>query len=219
MKRLTVMVVKGGSWALMTVFAVLTALNAWVILSTRDQITQDALECPHAPVGVVFGTSYGLKGGGSNPHFHARIDTAAQLLRLGTVDHLLLSGDNRTRYYNEPRYMWRALHAQHVPAHSMTMDFAGFSTFETVYRAHSVFRVSKAVLITQDWHLPRALFIANHLGLDAYGCVAEANRPRLDASMRVREWLARAATVGDLFLWHRVPHFLGPALPIESTDN
>ncbi|MCM2132073.1 SanA/YdcF family protein [Larsenimonas rhizosphaerae] len=216
MKKLAAVAIRATAWSLMTGLAILAALNAWVILSTRDQIHTDILDCPPVPVGIVFGTSYGLRGGGANPHFHARMNTAAQLYRLGLVDHLLLSGDNRTRYYNEPRYMWRDLHRQKVPDSAMTLDFAGFSTFDTLVRAQQVFKVDQALLVTQSWHLPRALFIADQLGMNVQGCVAHADAPRLDVEMRAREWLARAATVGDLYLWHRRPHFLGPTVPLTA---
>ncbi|WP_245163071.1 SanA/YdcF family protein [Cobetia amphilecti] len=185
-------------------------LNLWVVMATHDRIATSPLTCQSREVGIVFGTSHGLVGGGSNPHYQARLDTAAQLYRLRRVSNLLLSGDNRTRYYNEPMTMWRDLRARNVPQEFMTLDYAGFSTFDTLVRAHKVFGVDEAVLVTQPWHLPRALFIADALGLEAVGCPAISERQPPGLKLMLREWLARAATVGDLYLWGRKPRFLGP---------
>jgi len=185
-------------------------LNLWVVMATHDRIATSPLTCQSREVGIVFGTSHGLVGGGSNPHYQARLDTAAQLYRLRRVSNLLLSGDNRTRYYNEPMTMWRDLRVRNVPQEFMTLDYAGFSTFDTLVRAHKVFGVDEAVLVTQPWHLPRALFIADALGLEAVGCPAISERQPPGLKLMMREWLARAATVGDLYLWGRKPRFLGP---------
>ncbi|AOM01845.1 ElyC/SanA/YdcF family protein [Cobetia marina] len=190
---------------------IVVGLNLWVVMSTRDRIASSPLTCESREVGIVFGTSHGLVGGGRNPHYQARLDTAAQLYRLHRVSNLLLSGDNRTRYYNEPMTMWRDLRDRNVPQQFMTLDYAGFSTFDTLVRAHKVFGVDQAVLVTQPWHLPRALFIADVLGLDAVGCPAVSERRPAGLRLMLREWLARAATVGDLYLWGRKPRFLGPA--------
>lgn len=189
---------------------VLVGLNLWVVMATRDRIAASPLTCESREVGIVFGTSHGLVGGGSNPHYQARLDTAAQLYRLHRVSNLLLSGDNRTRYYNEPMTMWRDLRARNVPQQFMTLDYAGFSTFDTLVRAKKVFGVSEAILVTQPWHLPRALFIADAIGLDASGCPAISESQTSNIKLTLREWLARAATVGDLYLWGRTPRFLGP---------
>ncbi|MGS0466488.1 SanA/YdcF family protein [Cobetia marina] len=175
---------------------IVVGLNLWVVMSTRDRIASSPLTCESREVGIVFGTSHGLVGGGRNPHYQARLDTAAQLYRLHRVSNLLLSGDNRTRYYNEPMTMWRDLRDRNVPQQFMTLDYAGFSTFDTLVRAHKVFGVDQAVLVTQPWHLPRALFIADVLGLDAVGCPAVSERRPAGLRLMLREWLARAATVG-----------------------
>ncbi|QQK63623.1 sanA-like protein [Cobetia sp. cqz5-12] len=207
-------VIMRAGWTIVGLLAAgamtVVGLNLWVVMATHDRIATSPLTCQSREVGIVFGTSHGLVGGGSNPHYQARLDTAAQLYRLRRVSNLLLSGDNRTRYYNEPMTMWRDLRARNVPQEFMTLDYAGFSTFDTLVRAHKVFGVDEAVLVTQPWHLPRALFIADALGLEAVGCPAISERQPPGLKLMLREWLARAATVGDLYLWGRKPRFLGP---------
>ncbi|MCI0510670.1 SanA protein [Chromohalobacter marismortui] len=206
-------------WGLVGVLLMLTvvvALNVWVFAKTAGRIQHDPLVCASEPVGLVFGTAEGLRGGGHNPYFTARMETAAQLLRLGRVQHLLLSGDNSTRYYNEPVSMWRALRDRNVSTDDMTLDYAGFSTFDSVVRARRVFGVERVLLISQAWHLPRALFIADAIGLKAQGCAVPEGQIAGEWQLWLREWLARAAAVGDLYLWGRDPYFLGPqvTLPI-----
>ncbi len=194
---------------------VVLAANWWLLSRTQGRIEEELLLCRAAPVGIVFGTSYWARGGGRNPHYTARLSAASRLLRMQRVQHLLLSGDNRTRYYNEPVTMWRDLRASNVSDSAMTLDYAGFSTFDTLVRAREIFAVEHALLITQDWHLPRALFIADALGIEATGCAAPTQRVAGEWRLRAREWLARVATLGDLYLWHREPYFLGPQEPLQ----
>lgn len=204
-----------GGALVLTVAGVVLAANLWVLARTRGVIEDDLLLCREAPVGIVFGTSYWARGGGRNPHYTARLNAAARLLRMHRVQHLLLSGDNRTRYYNEPVTMWRDLREDNVRDADMTLDYAGFSTFDTVVRAREIFGVTRALLITQDWHLPRALYIAQAMGIEAHGCAVPSEPVAGEWRLRVREWLARVAMLGDLYLWQREPYFLGPEEPIH----
>ncbi|PRY61650.1 SanA protein [Vreelandella songnenensis] len=189
--------------------------NLWVLATTARYIDRQVLECRPADVGIVFGTSHWTRSGLRNPHFHARMRTSASLIAESRVSHLLLSGDNRTQAYNEPRAMWRDLYRRGVPAEQLTMDFAGFSTYDTLVRARDVFQLEKALLVTQSWHLPRAIFIGRALGMEVTGCVAEEEPAAGEWRLRMREWAARVATLGDIYVWARQPYFLGPAEPIE----
>ncbi|KAA0014135.1 sanA-like protein [Billgrantia pellis] len=191
------------------------AANLWVLGQTYSRIERELPLCGPDRVGIVFGTSHWTRSGLRNPHFDARIHAASRLIRLGRIEHLLLSGDNRTRYYNEPVTMWRDLRAQSVRDRDMTLDYAGFSTFDTLARARDVFGVERALLITQVWHLPRALFIADALGLEVSGCATPERQVTGLWRLRAREWVARAATVGDLYVWGREPYFLGPLEPLQ----
>lgn len=195
---------------------VLVGANLWVLGSTRGLIEQELPMCSRERVGIVFGTSHWTRSGMRNPYFESRMVAAAHLVHSGRVHHLLLSGDNSTRYYNEPVTMWRDLRDRQVRDVDMTLDYAGFSTFDTLARARDVFGVERALLITQTWHLPRALFIGRALGLEVSGCAAVPGDPVTGLwRVKAREWLARVATLGDLYLWGREPYFLGPQEPIK----
>ena len=201
-----------GSLALLLALAFVAA-NAWMVMSTRQRIAPSLAECRPHQVGIVFGTSHWTRSGARNPHFEGRMIAAARLMNDGVLRHLLVSGDNSTRYYNEPVTMWRDLKERGVREVDMTLDYAGFSTFDTLARARDVFEVKRALLITQDWHLPRALFIGDALGLEVAGCPA----PERENTwwLILREWVARVATLGDLYLWDREPRFLGPLEPLS----
>ena len=111
--------------------------NLWVLASTSRYIDGHLEQCRPTDVAIVFGTSHWTRSGLRNPHFHARMRTSARLVVDQRVQHLLLSGDNRTQAYNEPRAMWRDLYRRGVAADQLTMDFAGFSTYDTLVRART----------------------------------------------------------------------------------
>ncbi|WP_244883834.1 SanA/YdcF family protein [Halomonas caseinilytica] len=206
----------GGTLLAMLLFL---AVNLWMLTSTRSRIDLELSQCQSERVGIVFGTSHWTRSGARNPHFEGRMRAAASLVHDGRVAHLLLSGDNSTRYYNEPVTMWKDLRGRNIPDAVMTLDYAGFSTFDTLARARDVFAVKRALLVTQSWHLPRALFIADALGIEARGCAAPERPSDSTLRLRAREWVARVATLGDLYLWGREPHFLGPMEPLEITPR
>lgn len=190
-------------------------LNEWMLWKTRPFI-QSPSRCTPTPVAIVFGTSRYLRNGRDNPHYHGRLNLAAQLYREGRIQHLILSGDNRSRYYNEPVNMQKDLMALGVPPEAMTLDYAGLSTFDTLVRAREVFGVQHALLVSQSWHLPRALFIARALGLNVEGCSAYGPTLHWSHFQWWREVLARLATLGDLFIWQRSPRFLGPHVDLPD---
>ena len=111
--------------------------------------------------------------------------------------------------------MWRELYRRGVAPEQLTMDFAGFSTYDTLARARDVFQLDKALLVTQSWHLPRAVYIGRALGIDVTGCVADDPKVTVGWRLKLREWAARVATLGDLYVWKREPYFLGTPEPIE----
>ncbi|MDZ7853520.1 MAG: ElyC/SanA/YdcF family protein [Halomonas sp.] len=203
-----------GALALLAALLFVSA-NFYMLGRTKGKIEGELSRCGSETVGIVFGTSHWTRSGARNPHFEGRMNAAANLIQLGRVDHLLISGDNSTRYYNEPVSMWRDLRGRQVRDGDMTLDYAGFSTFDTLARARDVFGVERALLITQDWHLPRALFIGEALGLEVTGCAAPERAVAGIWRLKLREWVARVATLGDLYLWEREPHFLGPLEPLQ----
>jgi len=183
--------------------------NIWIILSTRTQVYNSVDHVPHKKVGLVLGTTSKLRTGGQNPYFAERINTAADLYGQGKIEHFILSGDNNTVYYNEPAKMKEALMEKGIPKEAITLDFAGFRTLDSVVRCKEVFGQDEIVIITQQFHSYRALFIGDYYGLDAVA-IAASNAP-FPSSIRVtlREFIARPMAIIDLYILKTPPKFLG----------
>jgi vancomycin permeability regulator SanA len=168
----------------------------------------------------------GLRGGKPSPILAARLDKSMELYREKASDILLFSGDNGTNDYNEvaamKRYAIEQGAADGIDADAIYLDYAGFSTYESMYRLHKVFLVDKAVVVTQQYHLYRALYTAKHLGIDVYG-VAAAPKEGGQFRRDVREILARTK---DFFyvMFDMQPKFLGEPVELllpstQATEN
>ncbi len=160
-------------------------------------------DVPAQRVGLVLGTR-----GGSNPYFVHRMEAAAALYHAGKVQHLLVSGDNGHRDYNEPMDMRTALMAAGVDSNDITLDFAGFRTLDSVVRALKVFGQSEFVVISQRFHNERAVYIAREHGIKAVAYNAQDVSARRGLPTQVREKFARTKVFLDL-LFGVEPHFLG----------
>lgn len=167
----------------------------------------------HREVALVLGTSKYVVGGGLNSYYQRRIARASELYHAGLVDLLLVSGDNATRQYNEPVQMQRDLIRQGIPEAAIVLDYAGFRTLDSVQRAHRVFGLQRLYIISQPFHLPRALYLAEQTGIAAAGVAAEEPPWRLNAQVRMREVLARNIAIFDTLVG-RQAKFIGPEEPI-----
>lgn len=194
--------------------ATLLLLDRWVSAQTESRIYHDPAKLPSYNVGLVLGTSkYIAKT--LNPYYTYRMSAAIDLYKKHKVDVFLVSGDNAHRSYNEPRTMKRDLLKAGVAKDEIVLDYAGFRTLDSVVRAKEVFDTNHFVIITQQFHCERALFIANHYNINAT-CLAvkEPRRGIASFKIRVREVLARVKAMIDLFILHVQPKFLGPKEPI-----
>jgi SanA protein len=168
--------------------------------------TYDVASAPRRPCLLLLGTSPKVVGGRDNLHFKGRIATAAALYRAGKVDRLLVSGDNETRWYDEPSAMRKALLAEGVPEEAMTLDYAGFRTLDSVVRAKAVFGVADPIVVSDDFHVPRALYLADHFGLDAIAVPSDSSR-FLRFKVRMREHAARILAFLDVHVLRTEPRF------------
>ncbi|WP_314721808.1 ElyC/SanA/YdcF family protein [Haemophilus pittmaniae] len=185
----------------------------WLV---RDAIYEDPQKVPYRPYGLVLGTAKYVAKGRTNDYYTTRVEAAKQLLDLHKVDYLLLSGDNRTREYNEPRTMWRDFKKMGVPDEKMFPDFAGFRTLDSVVRANKVFQVPAFTIISQRFHCERALLIAKYYDIDAVCFVAK--QPEIYFVTRLRETFARVKAVIDLLIGVE-PYFLGAPEPLPQPDE
>jgi vancomycin permeability regulator SanA len=185
-------------------FAVLLAASviptAYIELATRTHVvTPDA--APAVPWGLVFGAGL-APGGEPSPILAERLETALMLWRSGRVERLLLTG-NTDPYHDEIRSMRRYLTKGGVPERAISVDLEGLSTFDSCWRARGVFGVQRAILVTQGFHLPRAVYLARAAGIDAVGVRAGGGRWR--APYVWRELLARPLALVDAWVHPRPP--------------
>jgi SanA protein len=187
--------------------------------SVRGWISESVDATPPHDVGVVLGCSPRVSGGRRNLFFEGRIQAAAQLFHAGKVKHLIVSGDNADRYYDEPTAMKKALIAAGVPAKHITRDFAGFRTLDSVLRARDVFGLSRFVVISQRFHAERAVYLAREHGIEATGFAAADVNGIHAARTRLREIGSRVAAVLDVYVFKTAPKFLGPRLDWRRGDG
>jgi SanA protein len=188
--------------------------NQYVVNSSKLYLFNSVEQIPQNNVGLVLGTSSGLSNGRPNLYFTYRINAAADLFKAGKVKHLIVSGDNHIKNYNEPEEMRLALIAKGVPDSCITLDYAGFRTLDSVVRCQKVFGQSKFTIISQQFHNQRAVFLARQKGLDAIGYNAKDVHKSLALRTRVREPLARFKAVLDI-LFNKKPKFLGDPVKIK----
>lgn len=169
---------------------VVAGANAVVITRTGDDVTADPSRLEHAQVAIV-PSSFVHADGTLGRVVQQRLDAAVQLYRAGTVDKILVSGDNGTTEYDEPDAMRRAALEAGVRARDVFTDYAGFNTWHTMRRAHDVFQVETAIVVTQDHYVARSVDLAHAAGIDVQGFVAGSR------GMGYREVLARVRGLGE----------------------
>jgi SanA protein len=200
-------VLMGAALAAAAGLAALLASDLAVTVSARNAVADDIAMVEPMPVALLLGTARTHQGR-PNQFYRARIEAAAALFHSGKVRGILVSGDNSTRYYNEPIAMRKDLIALGVPAEFITLDYAGFRTLDSMIRAKKVFGLDHFIVVSQRFHAERAVFLARHHGIDARGLAAEDPDPSWVMRVRAREVLARVAAMLDLATG-RGPKFLG----------
>ncbi len=208
-------VLKGSCYLIAIVLTGVVLANIWVVMSTEADVYLDHHQLPDNKIALVLGTSQKLVNGSPNPFFDNRIQAAAALYKEGKVDHFILSGDNRSRYYNEPLAMKKALMKLGVPDSAITLDYAGLRTLDSVVRSKEIFGQNKIIIITQPFHSYRALFISHYYGIDAVALVAKEPDQEEATKVYFREYFARAKAVLDLYVLKTTPKHLGEKEPLK----
>lgn len=191
-----------------SVFFFILITNLWIVFDSKEKVFFSDEMLPNKNVALVLGTSKYTSSGEKNDFFNERIISAAKLYHSKKVNHIIVSGDNRTIYYNEPRDMMDALKSKGVPEESITLDYAGLRTLDSIVRCLEVFGQSEIIIVTQEFHAYRAQFIANYYGLDAVSFVARQPEESF-LSVKIRELIARPLAVFDLYIWNKNPRIMG----------
>ena len=197
----------------------LFGIDFYVRSSTKDRIIspENASSVSDADCILVLGA--GIRTDGSpSPMLQDRLNTGIELYQNGAAPKLLMSGDHGRKKYNEVQTMKDIALDQGVPSEDVFMDHAGFSTYDSLYRARDVFQARKVIIVTQKYHLYRALYIARSLGLDTWGVSADTRRYRGQSQRDFREILARDK---DFFVsvFKPLPKYLGDTIPITGNGD
>ena len=204
------------SFILLFVLAGLSLMisNYAVTKTVQNKVYNSIEKIPSNNVGLVLGTSKYLKSGYINAYYTYRIDATVKLYKANKISFVLVSGDNGNSEYDEPTTMKEDLIEQGIPANKIFLDYAGFRTFDSVIRADKVFGQSKITVISQKFHIERAIFIANRNNIEAIGFVASNVSVNYGFKTMIREKFARVKLMLDIIL-NKQPKFLGTKIEIK----
>ena len=196
--------------------AALAAVNVYVGHKAKDFLYPDAKSAPTAHTALILGAKV-YKNGRLSHMLEDRVLTGLELYRQGKAKKLLLSGDHGRKAYDEVNAMRNYLLKKGVPTQDIFMDHAGFNTYNSMYRARDVFQVQDVIVVTQEFHAPRSVYIARALGLDAVGVVADRRTYMRSSQFKsdTRELLARVKAFLDVKRGAK-PKFLGEEIPIQG---
>lgn len=196
--------------------------NYRVLSVSRKYIYQNINDVPQAQTALVLGA--GVKSNGNlSDILRDRADTAISLYQNKKVSKILASGDNGTIHYNETKAMEKYFLDHGIQAQDIFLDYAGFDTYDSLYRARDVFQAQSLIVVTQNFHLNRAVYYGRALGMDVFGLSADKETYRDIVWLRIRESMARVKGFFDV-LFHAKPKFLGTPIPLSgegqgSIDN
>lgn len=190
--------------------------NYLVRRATDKSVYIKVNEIPKAKVALIFGA--GIRGNKPSRYLKDRLDAGIKLYKTNKVNKILLSGDNGREEYDELTVMKLYCYENGVDTNKIYIDYAGFDSYSTMYRAKAIFKIDTAVLITQRYHLNRCLYIGKKLGIKVYGLSANRGIYKGYRYYAVREYLSVCKAVLDIFR-NRKPKFLGKEISIDGPSN
>ncbi len=202
-----------------TIIALLLVVSTMILAyssiqnATNNSVYDDVNFIPANRVGLLLGTSKLLSNGKPNQYFTNRIDATVRLINAGKIKFVVISGDNRRKDYNEPQDMKDALMNRGLPENRIFLDYAGFRTYDSVYRINAIFGQNSFTIISQEFHNRRALYIAQSLKLSAVGYNAKDVSKYFGFKTKVRETFSRVKMFIDL-AFGKKPKFLGEKIKI-----
>ena len=199
--------------------SVVLGINGYVLAQTKDKILSTAQAAELEEVDCILVLGCQVKSDGTPSHMlEDRIKRGVALYEAGAAPKLLMSGDHGREEYDEVGAMKNYAIENGVPSENVFMDHAGFSTYETVYRAKEIFQADKVIIVTQEYHLYRALYIAEQFGVEAYGVSADLNRYAGQSMRDFREVLARCKDWA-MCIFKPEPTYLGEAIPVSGNGD
>jgi len=188
-----------------------------IVSSGNDYLYEDLNDVPKAQVALILGAKV-FDDGRLSMMMQDRADSALELYESGKVGKLIMSGDHGTKTYDEVNTVKDYLLEKGVNPEDLFLDHAGFDTYDSLYRARDIFGVKSLIVVTQKFHLPRAVYIGRSLGMEAYGYVADRREYLGMFRNELRESLARSKALLDVVSGAK-PKFLGEMIPIEGDSR
>lgn len=191
-------------------------INFYVKISVNNKIVNiDKINDKYDAI-LVLGA--GLRNGKPSPVLKDRLDTAYEVYEIGASNKIIVSGDHGTKTYDEVNVMKDYLTNKGVPSEDIFMDHAGFSTYDSIYRAKEIFQTEKIIIVTQEFHLYRSLYIASKLNLEAKGVSATLRHYTGETNFELREILARDKDFFKTIIKPK-PKYLGDPIPVFGDGN
>ncbi|KKQ35265.1 MAG: hypothetical protein US52_C0030G0017 [candidate division WS6 bacterium GW2011_GWA2_37_6] len=183
---------------LLTAVAFVLIIHFWTANTYSDKkySYEEIEDVPETKVAIVFGA--GLDEEGTGAFLTDRVKTGVELYKAGKVQKLIMSGDNRTQYHDEPTAMINLAKEEGVPDHALQADYAGRRTYDTCLRARKIFKIEEAILITQNFHMDRALYTCDSLGIDVIGVSADRSDYKDQTMYTIRDYFALIKAVWEL---------------------
>lgn len=207
-----------GIIVIITLIILALAINFWVVESTKTKIIteEQAKNLPKADCILVLGA--GIWGNSPSPMLEDRLLQGISLYQNGVSNKIIMSGDHGQEEYDEVNVMKNYAIEKGVPSENIFMDHAGFSTYDSIYRAKEVFGAKNIIIVTQEYHLYRALYVAEKLGLSTYGV---KSNPREYAGQAFREIREIAARDKDFLqcIFKPTPQLLGDTIPVSGNGD
>ncbi|MEA1953881.1 MAG: ElyC/SanA/YdcF family protein [Campylobacterota bacterium] len=185
-------------------------IDMYIVKQAKSRLYASVQKTPAKKVALLLGTAKYIAKGKKNYFYLYRIRAAVALFKAGKVKAIVVSGDNGTKYYDETTTMQKDLIKAGVPSRYISLDYAGFRTLDSVVRAEAIFDLKDYIIISQKFHLERALFIAKAKGQKVIGFMAkDIAGTKAAYRMKAREYLARTKAFLDVYILHTEPKFYG----------
>lgn len=203
---------------IITIAIIILGINLYVILSTKKQIIEEEKYTELSDIDCIIILGAGIVEGKPSHTLEDRLLEGIKLYQNNISDKIIMSGDHGRKEYDEVNVMKNYAIQKGVPSENIFMDHAGFSTYESIYRARDIFKARKVVIVTQKYHLYRALYIANQLGLEAYGVGADPRQYVGRIYREMREILARNKDFIKC-IFKPEPTYLGETIPVNGNGD
>ena len=200
-----------------SILILLIIANVVVFYQSKNYIYSEVSEVPTCYTAIVLGAKVNANGVPSD-YLQDRLDLAVELYRDNKITRFLLSGDHGQTSYDEVNNMKAYLLDQGINSADIFLDHAGFDTYNTMVRASKIFQVKDAIIVTQEFHLPRAVFIARSKGIEAYGIKADKREYRAMKTLKIREALAKVKAFAEVVI-NKNPRYLGNQIPITGDSK